>query len=100
MKEGEYAQMVPLLERAITEGLFTPEELLQIGRVCMQIPDMPHAPSAKVAFSAALQRMRSQTEPPPRVDKLAEVMFGNYESPCLTCCSPHFVAERNLSSII
>ena len=73
MKEGRSAQMVPLVERAITERLFTAEELLQAGRVCMEIPDIPHAPSAKAAFSAALQLMRSQMEPPPRMDKLAEV---------------------------
>ena len=74
MKEGQYAQMTPLIERAKTEGLFAAEELLHIGRVCMQIPDIPHGPSAKAAFSAALQLMRSQKEPPPRMDKLAEVM--------------------------
>ena len=71
MKQARSAQIVPLVERAKTEGLFTVDELLRISCTCLQIPDLPHVPSAKAAFSAALQLMCSQQEPP-CMDKLAE----------------------------
>ena len=72
MKESRYAQMAPLVEQAATEGLFTADELLHIGYVCLEIPRYPHAPSARVAFSAALRLMRPQ-KGPPCMEKLAEV---------------------------
>ena len=79
MKESQYSQMVPLLERVKTEGIFTAEELLHISHVCLEITDIPHAPSAKAALSAALQLIRSHTVPLPYMDKLAEVMCS-YQS--------------------
>ena len=72
MKQGRYGHMLQLVERVKTEELFTADELLHLGYVCLQVPRNPHAPSAKAAFSAALQLMRSQQEPP-CMDTLAEV---------------------------
>ena len=73
---SQYATMLALMQRAKAEEFFTftADDMLSYGHLCLQGPEHPHAPSARIAFSGALQLMRSQKEPP-CMDKLAMVII-------------------------
>ena len=72
MKQSKYAKMLALMEKGTGEGLWTADELLHIGQACLNIPEYPHNPSAKIAFRTASQLMRSQKAPD--MEQFAEVM--------------------------
>ena len=89
-RQGRHGHMLQLIEQAKTEELFTAEGLLQLSYLCRDAPSA-HLPAAKAALSAALQRMRSQKEPPP-MDTFAEVIHF-----CLSSIMPQPCAMEELS---
>lgn len=72
LRQGKHGQALQLIEQARSEGLFSPDDLLQLSHLCRESPHA-HLPAAKAALTAALQRMRLQKEPP-CMDTLAEVI--------------------------
>ena len=60
------------IERAQSQGSMTGDEMAHLGYLCLhgvedrgrKHPPSPLIPAAKAAWRAALQLMRSQTEPP------------------------------------
>ena len=82
-RQGKHGQLLQLIDRARTQALLDPEELVRLSHVCRE-PPCSYAPAAKAALTAALQLMRSQPQQPPPIESMASV--SPCFTPCCTCC--------------